>query len=542
MPLLSVVVPTLDRPDTLRHALATLAAQAGTADCEFIIQNNGGNAEIADMVDRLGDRRFRHFATGTVLAMTDNWEAALAHASGEYVTFIGDDDGLMPDACTTAASILADGKIDLLSWRSYTYYWPSYYHPGFRNHIDAEIDFSASAERVSSRSELACVYGFQAHYSRLPMTYNSFVRRNVIERMRAIAGRHFIGYSPDVTSGIANAALVDSFVRLSRPLAMAGLSGHSTGHAMFFQQAGAIGSSRGQREFGTIEGDPDLPDLDALHLFIARDMLLLKRLLFAADDEVRLSFKGLAQALATAINDRPALYDRTLQSIRELARRHDFDVADLVIPSRLPDRPAIGKGVRATGVHRVQFGLDGATLGLDSIADAVRVIAQLTPQQGPLNLADTAASLRSPRLDAEGLDFTRDGRGVAALVEGWSASEDWGTWSIARRCTLRLTVDPVPSRAARIGLACRAFVSSGNPLLRAVCRVGDGAPQELLFTTESFAGERTLALDPAGIEPDGTLTISFALTEPRSPSDLGLGPDVRPLGIGLERMWLAGAG
>ena len=35
MPLLSVVIPTLNRPDTLRHAMATLSAQPDV-DCEFI--------------------------------------------------------------------------------------------------------------------------------------------------------------------------------------------------------------------------------------------------------------------------------------------------------------------------------------------------------------------------------------------------------------------------------------------------------------------------------------------------------------------------
>jgi len=169
MPLLSVVVPTLDRPDTLRHALATMACQPADVDCEFIVQNNGGNPEIAEMVEGLKDARFKHFASDTVLTMTDNWESALGHAAGEYVTFIGDDDGLMPYACATATDILAGGAIDLLSWRAYSYYWPNYYHPAFRNRLLAEIDFTSSVKRVSSCRELARVFAFQAHYAYLPM-------------------------------------------------------------------------------------------------------------------------------------------------------------------------------------------------------------------------------------------------------------------------------------------------------------------------------------------------------------------------------------
>ena len=538
MPLLSVVVPTLDRPDTLRHALATMACQPAHADCEFIVQNNGGNPEIARMVADLQDKRFRHFASDTVLTMTDNWETALGHASGEYVTFIGDDDGLMPYACATAADILSNGKIDLLSWRAYSYYWPSYYHPAFRNRLLAEIDLVSSAERVSSRRELARIFGFQAHYAHLPMIYNSFVRRNVIDRMRTIGGRYFIGLSPDVASGIANAALTDSFVRLSRPLGMAGFSRHSTGHALFFETTDLLDTSRGARDFGTVDGDPQLPDLNALQLFIAKDMLVLKRLLLPDADDVRLDFRALAQALATDINNRPPLYDRTVQAIGELARTHGFDVADIIIPARLADRPPPGRSVRAAGPNRMRYELDGSALGLGSIADAVRVIAQFVPDQEPFDPAALEASMSAPILGAEKLEFTRDGAGVAALIEGWSEPEEWGTWSIARTCVLRFEVRPVPSRPVEIVLACRAFVSDGNPQLQALCRVGDGAPQRLTFSLEAFAGLRRLTLDPAAISADGTVTIRLALSDPRSPADLGVSSDVRPLGIGLERIWL----
>jgi len=361
----------------------------------------------------------------------------------------------------------------------------------------------------------------------------------VIDRMRAAAGRYFIGYSPDVTSGIANAALSGTFFRLSSPLSMTGLSRHSTGHRNFFAEPDALSSAEARRDFGTIEADPNLPDLNALSLFLARDMLLLKQLLFAGDADVTLDFKGLAQSLANEINDRPALHDRTLQSIRGLAARHAFDVTDLVIPARQPDRPAPGKGVRATGAHRVQFELDGAALGLRTIADAVRVIGQFAPEAGPSDLSSRETAGRTPRLDGRGLDLGHGGNGVAALMQGWSEPEEWGTWSVARHCTLRLEVDPVPPRPRDIRLSCRAFVSGPNPVLRAVCHVGEGPAQELIFSTSAFAGVQTLLLDPAAIAADGTFTISFALTDPRSPADLGLGPDVRPLGIGIERIWLA---
>lgn len=267
-------------------------------------------------------------------------------------------------------------------------------------------------------------------------------------------------------------------------------------------------------------------------------MLVLKRLLLPDDDHVRLDFKALAQALATDINNRPALYDRTVQTIGELARTHGFDLADIIIPARLADRPPPREGVSVIGQNRVLYELDGSALGLNSIADAVRVIAQFVPDQAPFDPAALDAAVSAPVLGGEELEFGRGGAGVAALAEGWSEPEQWGTWSVARNCVLRFEVRPIPSRPVELVLACRAFVADGNPQLRAVCRFGNGAQQELTFSRGAFAGLRRLMLDPAAVAADGMLTISLALSDPRSPADLGLSSDARPLGIGLERVWL----
>ena len=537
MPLLSIVIPTLNRPDTLRHAMATLAAQPG-ADCEFIIQNNGGDTETAALVDSLADPRFRHVATSGIVTMTENWEQALAHASGEYVTFIGDDDGLMPDACGIATSILRRGNLELLSWAPYAYYWPQYYHPDFCNRLVAAVDYQFAGGRIASHDLLARFYNYQVHYSLLPMIYNSFVRRDVIERVRARLGRYFLGYSPDVASGIANAALTQSFVRLTRPLSISGLSQHSTGHTFFFAESDAFGSDRGRRDFGALRTDPRLPGLNALHLFLANDMLALKAELFPDDPRLSLNFKALTQAIATEINDRPDIYEEILQSIRDLATRHGFDPAEIIVPARAASRPPLGAGVTVLGPNRLQFRLDGAALGLRSIADAVRVIAQFVPGSEALDLSGLPDTPDLPVLDVRGLDFRRDGNGVAALIEGWSEPEDWGTWSTAKACSLRLKLDPMPAQPVRVEIACRAFVHEAQ--LQVSCRIGDAAPQQWIFTPTSNSVSRCLFLDPAMVAPDGQLTIVFALSDPRSPADLGLNSDVRPLGIGIERMWISG--
>jgi glycosyltransferase involved in cell wall biosynthesis len=97
MPLFSLVIPTLRRPDTLQHSLATLLRQP-RPEVEIIVQNNGDDLATRRLVERVGDERVRHCSSDRVLAMCENWERALDSCRGEWIIFIGDDDGLLPDA------------------------------------------------------------------------------------------------------------------------------------------------------------------------------------------------------------------------------------------------------------------------------------------------------------------------------------------------------------------------------------------------------------------------------------------------------------
>src|SRR6266508_774553 len=91
-PQFSIVVPTLQRSDTLRHCLKTLVRQ-DYEDFEIIVQNNGRDPATETCVQQLDDPRVRHFSTNAVLTMTENWETALRNASGEFIALVGDDDG-----------------------------------------------------------------------------------------------------------------------------------------------------------------------------------------------------------------------------------------------------------------------------------------------------------------------------------------------------------------------------------------------------------------------------------------------------------------
>jgi hypothetical protein len=55
-------------------------------------------------------------------------------------------------------------------------------------------------------------------------------------------------------------------------------------------------------------------------------------------------------------------------------------------------------------------------------------------------------------------------------------------------------------------------------------------------TSATWSGVRHLTLPAGSLGPDGAVTLEFVISEPRSPADLGLSPDSRLLGLGVESL------
>lgn len=90
---LSVVVPTCNRSDELRTALASIRAIEG-ADLaiEIIVSDNGSCPRAADVADEFGARYVRVELRGP----SQSRNAAMALATGDYIAFLDDDDAWLP--------------------------------------------------------------------------------------------------------------------------------------------------------------------------------------------------------------------------------------------------------------------------------------------------------------------------------------------------------------------------------------------------------------------------------------------------------------
>jgi glycosyltransferase involved in cell wall biosynthesis len=369
-PRFSIVIPTRQRHQTLPYAIQSVLFQ-DFPDYELIIMDNCSSPETWDVVKQFRTPKLNYQRSPRVLPMNDNWETGLAMTEGEYVFFMGDDDALMPDGLSLAASILDRLPLDVLSWDKYTYWWDDAIEPSVRGRLFLHV--GCGFMMLDREAVLKAYYGWQIGMGALPSIYTSLVRRSLIDEIRAGCGRYFPLGAPDVFTGISNLWFGRQIGRFERGLSMCGNSGYSTGTAWFFRSKGqgrrdAYHADEGRDERELIH--PSLIPSVNLEVNLADTQLRAKQLLFAGDDRFEVRIPVVLAQMAANINRDPESYDLVAAEIRELAGRHGIDPASIPLPPRAP--------AMRTAVQGPLFGPDQTlqTLAIHCPAAGVHDVAQ----------------------------------------------------------------------------------------------------------------------------------------------------------------------
>lgn len=96
LPLVSVIIPTFNRPAYLPGAIRSALSQT-YANMEIIVSDNGPSAEVARLVASFADNRIRYRHNGANVGALRNALAAYREARGAYIGTLHDDDEWEPD-------------------------------------------------------------------------------------------------------------------------------------------------------------------------------------------------------------------------------------------------------------------------------------------------------------------------------------------------------------------------------------------------------------------------------------------------------------
>jgi glycosyltransferase involved in cell wall biosynthesis len=96
VPLVSVIIPTLDRPEFLQAALRSVLRQT-IADFEVLVIDDGSATDLLPFLNALDDGRIRYFRHESTRGEAAARNTGLLNARGAYLAFLDDDDQWLPD-------------------------------------------------------------------------------------------------------------------------------------------------------------------------------------------------------------------------------------------------------------------------------------------------------------------------------------------------------------------------------------------------------------------------------------------------------------
>lgn len=108
--MISVIVPTYNRPHLLKFALDSIQAQT-YPDFEAIVINDGG-VGVSDIVDQYEFARYYSHAVNGGLSAARN--TGIRYAKGEHLAFLDDDDQLFPNALEILHTYLNIGQAKMV--------------------------------------------------------------------------------------------------------------------------------------------------------------------------------------------------------------------------------------------------------------------------------------------------------------------------------------------------------------------------------------------------------------------------------------------
>ena len=114
--------------------------------------------------------------------MSVNWELAVGRARGEYVTVLGDDDGLLPYALRALDDLASQYDVRAIRWDRGLYSWPCY--PVAEDAHVLRFPIVRQCEWRDGHKQIGQVARFETTYDALPMIYNSVIRRDLIDELR----------------------------------------------------------------------------------------------------------------------------------------------------------------------------------------------------------------------------------------------------------------------------------------------------------------------------------------------------------------------
>lgn len=228
-PQFSIVIPTRSRAGLLGGAIRSALAQTHD-DFEVLVSDNFSDDATPEVIDSYDDARLRSVRSDKPLLMHDSWAFALSHARGEIITYLCDDDAIIPRTLEIVERELERYDADVAYWRSFSYKSLDWFVDSEQGRFTFGAPFSDHCYEVKSKRLLDDAFdGRVTGRGFTPLMLNTAVRREIFDRAAEAGTNIFRPSCPDYSAMLGLALHARKIIMIDAPLLVAGATPQSIG-------------------------------------------------------------------------------------------------------------------------------------------------------------------------------------------------------------------------------------------------------------------------------------------------------------------------
>lgn len=230
----SILVPTFNSGKYIEGCLQTIISQP-YKDVEIIVSDDSSSDGTREYLSTLSDPRVSVVCPPESMSMSEHWDWLLSHARGEWLIFVGQDDGLQAYFFELADVLVEKAQQENLraiaSERAY-YFWPGcqevYGNTGVQFFAMPKVETRST--RVNALKALSGLID----YHELPQMYTtSLFHRALIEEARYLQdGKVMVTHPQDANLAAIACILEKKYLFSYIPLGWVGTSPKSAGLAI----------------------------------------------------------------------------------------------------------------------------------------------------------------------------------------------------------------------------------------------------------------------------------------------------------------------
>lgn len=231
--LLSIVIPTKNRYFTLINLVEKLLTW-DSDDYEVVVQDNSeDNSDIIDFLKNYENNKIlRYFHNPIHVTVTQNAEDAIDNSVGDFVCFLGDDDGIVKQSLVIVRW-MKENQVDSLNCKQGAFNWPEFRYKtsGKKKSLAGMLVYHSHSGSIEPQNIMQGLDNLLQNgcleINGIARLYHGIVARRVLNELKSETGTYFPGPIADMSSAIGLTFFAKKHYYLHFPIIISGASGAS---------------------------------------------------------------------------------------------------------------------------------------------------------------------------------------------------------------------------------------------------------------------------------------------------------------------------